>query len=166
MLPLLFLTAALAQHPTAPAQSAEDAAARGPAPDKHPSGHLRLPRAGEGYFSPDASKIIFQAYPPVPPSIFFQPAPNQESYRIYLADLAENATPKLVSTGKGQCTCAYFHPDGRSILFASSHLDPNVDVPRPRPRVRPTAARNATSGNSPSIWTFSRPTSTASTSSA
>ena len=28
----------------------------------------------------------------------------------------------LVSTGKGKCTCSYYHPDGKSILFASTHL--------------------------------------------
>lgn len=30
--------------------------------------------------------------------------------------------PKMVSTGRGECTCGYFRPDGRKILFASSHL--------------------------------------------
>ena len=33
----------------------------------------------------------------------------------------------MVSTGKGKCTCAFFHPRDGSILFASSHLDPHVD---------------------------------------
>lgn len=131
MISLLFLTALLAQHPSAPAQSAEDAAREARHLTNIRQVTVGFPRAGEGYFSPDASKIIFQAYPPVPPTIFFQPAPNQESYQIYLADLAKNAKPKLVSTGKGQCTCSYFHPDGQSILFASSHLDPNADAPRP-----------------------------------
>ncbi len=32
------------------------------------------------------------------------------------------AKPKMVSTGKGKCTCSYYHPDGNSILFASTHL--------------------------------------------
>jgi TolB protein len=31
-----------------------------------------------------------------------------------------------VSTGRGRTTCAYFSPDGKKILFASSHLDPNM----------------------------------------
>lgn len=132
MLTLLVLTASLAQRPeAAPAQSAEDAAREA----RHLANIRQVttgfPRAGEGYFSPDASKIVFQAYPPVPPSVFFRPAPNQEAYQIYLSDLADDARPRLVSTGKGQCTCAYFHPDGKSILFASSHLDPDADSPRP-----------------------------------
>ena len=32
-----------------------------------------------------------------------------------------------VSTGRGRTTCSYFSPDGKKILFASSHLDPQLD---------------------------------------
>ena len=38
----------------------------------------------------------------------------------------------MVSTGKGRCTCPYFHPNGKSILFASTHLDPSTDAEPPR----------------------------------
>lgn len=72
-------------------------------------------KAGEGYFSPDGKKIIFQAA-----------LPGQDDYQIYTADLADDTKPALVSTGKGKCTCSYFHPDGKSILYASSHLDPKL----------------------------------------
>lgn len=75
-------------------------------------------KAGEGYFSPDGSKIIFQAA-----------RHGEDAYQIYVADLKSDAKPLMVSTGKGKCTCAYFHPNGKSILFASSHLDPNLDKP-------------------------------------
>jgi Tol biopolymer transport system component len=37
--------------------------------------------------------------------------------------------PKMVSTGRGECTCAYFHPNGRKILFASTHLNPDLKDP-------------------------------------
>ncbi len=127
----LFLLAALAQRPEAPAQSAEDAAREARYLTNIRQVTFGFPRAGEGYFSPDGEKILFQAYPPVSPTIFFKPAANQEAYQIYLGELKTDATPRLVSTGKGQCTCAYFHPDGKSILFSSSHLDPNVDRPLP-----------------------------------
>ena len=83
-------------------------------------------RAGEGYFRPDGKGIIFQAVPKVSDSIFHQPKPNEDDYQIYAADLAPDAVPKLVSTGKGKCTCSYYHPDGKSILFGSSHLDPAI----------------------------------------
>ncbi len=129
MLSLLLVTLALAQRPDASPQSAEDAALEA----RHLTNIRQItsgfPRAGEGYFSPDGTQILFQAYPPVPPSVFFQPGPNQDKYQIYLSDLKPGATPRLVSTGKGQCTCAYFHPDGKSILFGSTHLDPDVEKP-------------------------------------
>src|SRR5579871_486475 len=74
-----------------------------------------LPRAGEGYFSPDGKSIVYQAYPIGYPF-----------YQIYIQKLDEK-TPRLLSTGRGRTTCSYFSPDGKTILFASSHLDPHID---------------------------------------
>mgnify|MGYP001203798806 CR=1 FL=1 len=70
-------------------------------------------RAGEAYFSPDMRTIIFQAT-----------LAGAEGYQIYTLDLLPGATPRRVSAGRGECTCAYYRPDGRKIIFASSHLDP------------------------------------------
>lgn len=81
-------------------------------------------KAGEGYYRPDGTGIIFQAVPPAPPSVFATPRPNQDDYQIYTAELAPDSVPKLVSTGKGKTTCSFYHPDGKSIIFGSSHLDP------------------------------------------
>ncbi len=75
-----------------------------------------LPRAGEGYFSRDGRFIIYQAYPIGYPF-----------YQIYVQPVGER-TPRLVSTGRGRTTCSYFSPDGKAILFASSHADPHIDV--------------------------------------
>jgi TolB protein len=69
-------------------------------------------RAGEAYFSPDSQTILFQAIPR-----------GLEHYQIYKMDL-NNLNPVMVSTGKGACTCAYFRPDSKKIIFASSHSDP------------------------------------------
>uniref|UniRef100_A0A7C4LLW6 Biopolymer transporter Tol n=1 Tax=Schlesneria paludicola TaxID=360056 RepID=A0A7C4LLW6_9PLAN len=74
-----------------------------------------LPRAGEGYFSPDGAWIVYQAFPVGYPF-----------YQIYVQRL-DARVPRLVSTGRGRTTCAYFTPDGRQILFASSHTDPHLD---------------------------------------
>jgi Tol biopolymer transport system component len=71
-------------------------------------------KAGEGYFSPDGQTIIYQAVPEGYPF-----------YQIYTQPLA-GGEAKRVSTGRGRTTCAYFHPSGKSILFASSHLDPQL----------------------------------------
>lgn len=76
-------------------------------------------KAGEAYFSPDASSIIFQAVPN-----------GQTEYQIYTLDL-KTKTLKMVSTGKGACTCAYYRPDGKKIIFASSHLDPTLGQTKP-----------------------------------
>jgi Tol biopolymer transport system component len=91
-----------------------------------------LARAGEGYFSPDGGSIIFQAVPHVTPRIFHHPQPDEEGYQIFLAALKQEAPARMVSTGKGRCTCPYFHPSGKSILFASTHLNPSKNALPPR----------------------------------
>ncbi|HZZ27413.1 MAG TPA: biopolymer transporter Tol [Pirellulales bacterium] len=91
-------------------------------------------KAGEGYFAPDGKTIIFQG---VPLQYMF--------YQIYMLPLGDGSHdfphpdplpkragdssspgPKMVSTGRGRTTCSFFAPDGKSIIFASSHLDPNL----------------------------------------
>ncbi|MES2122348.1 MAG: hypothetical protein V4492_06175 [Chlamydiota bacterium] len=69
-------------------------------------------KAGEAYFSPDGLAIIFQAVPK-----------GEQHYQIYTMDL-QAGMPRMVSTGKGACTCGFFRPDGKKILFASSHETP------------------------------------------
>src|SRR5262245_58758744 len=71
-------------------------------------------KAGEGYFSPDARTIIYQAVPQGYPF-----------YQIHKQSLAGGA-PQLISTGRGRTTCSYFSPDGKGLIFASSHLDPRL----------------------------------------
>ncbi len=135
----LTLAAALvAQHPhggsaPAPGMSAEEVA-------RHEAKHLNdihqvtsgLARAGEGYFSPDGGSIIFQAVPHTPPAIFHHPQPDEDGYQIYLGALRSDSPAQMVSTGKGRCTCPYFHPNGRSILFASTHLNPSTEASPPK----------------------------------
>ena len=87
-------------------------------------------RAGEGYFRPDGKGIIFQAVPNLPASIFLEAKPNQYEYQIFTADLSPDARPVMVSTGLGACTCSFYHPDGKSILFGSTHLSPSDAPPR------------------------------------
>jgi len=72
-------------------------------------------KAGESYFSPDGKSIIFQAIPK-----------GEKNYQIYTMDL-ELRSPVRVSTGKGKCTCGFYRPDGKKIIFASSHESPLVD---------------------------------------
>jgi Tol biopolymer transport system component len=102
------------------------ALAADPPPDwkKAESAHLRnvrpltrdFARAGEGYFSPDGKTIIFQAE---------DPASGNPFYQIYTQDLATGRLHR-VSPGVGKTTCSFFRPDGKKILFASTHLDPHA----------------------------------------
>jgi Tol biopolymer transport system component len=73
-------------------------------------------RAGEGYFSPDMKTIIFQAE---------EKDTGNPFYQIFTMDLSTGRT-RRVSPGVGKTTCSYFAPDGKKIIFASSHLDPDA----------------------------------------
>jgi TolB protein len=73
-------------------------------------------RAGEGYFSPDGKKIIFQAE---------EKDTGNPFYQIFIQDLS-NGKYHRVSPGVGKTTCAYFTRDGKRVIFASSHLDPDA----------------------------------------
>jgi len=72
-------------------------------------------RSGEGYFSTDGKKLIYQS----------ERLPDNPFYQIYLLDL-ESGDNELVSTGTGKTTCAWIHPNGSRVMFASSHEDPEA----------------------------------------
>jgi TolB protein len=96
-----------------------------------------MTKAGEGYFNPDGRRIAYQA---VPPGFPF--------YQIYVQDFAADdpgpRPPRRISTGRGRTTCAWFSPDGTRLLFASSHLDPNLDATETAARAE--AAEDARTG--------------------
>src|SRR5436190_16481526 len=73
-------------------------------------------RAGEGYFSPDGKKVIYQAE---------EKDTGNPFYQIFVQELDGGKNWK-VSPGNGRTTCAYFHPTGKRIIFASSHEDPDT----------------------------------------
>ncbi len=73
----------------------------------------------EAYFSFDDSRLIFQS--------------TREPYQcdqIFTMNL-DGSNQTLVSTGKGRTTCAYFFPDGKRILYASTHLAGDQCPPSP-----------------------------------
>lgn len=76
-------------------------------------------RAGEGYFAPDGKTVIYQA------EVKGTLDKGNPFYQIFVQDLETGRFTK-VSPGKGRTTCAYFRPDGKRIIFASSHEDPNT----------------------------------------
>jgi Tol biopolymer transport system component len=70
-------------------------------------------RAGEGYWSPDGTRLVFQS----------ERDPANPFYQIYTLDFSTGET-KRVSPGMGKTTCAFFRPGTDQILFASTHHDP------------------------------------------
>jgi len=70
-------------------------------------------RAGEGYWSPDGKRLVFQS----------EREPGNPFYQIYTLDLATGDT-KRVSPGYGKTTCSFFRAGTDEILFASTHHDP------------------------------------------
>ncbi|MFK8013723.1 MAG: TolB family protein [Marinicellaceae bacterium] len=72
-------------------------------------------RSGESYFSKDGSQLIFQS----------ERLDDNPYYQIYKMDL-EFGDVEMVSNGVGKTTCGWIHPDGKQILYASTHLDPQA----------------------------------------
>ncbi len=70
----------------------------------------------EAYFSNDGQYLIFQKT---------NTKENILCDQIWMgkipSDSSEKFEPKLVSTGTGRTTCAFFYPDGKHILYASTH---------------------------------------------
>ncbi len=70
-------------------------------------------RAGEGYFSPDGGRMVFQS----------ERHQGNPFYQIYQLDLTTGETSRL-SPGQGKTTCAFFRPLSGDVLFSSTHHDP------------------------------------------
>src|SRR5438445_11838528 len=73
----------------------------------------------EAYFSGDGRKLIFQS--------------TREPYQcdqIFTMNL-DGSDVHLVSTGKGRTTCSYFFPNGKRILYSSTHLGDAACPPKP-----------------------------------
>lgn len=69
-------------------------------------------KSGEGYFSPDGSKMIFQS----------ERYDGNPFYQMYVMDLKSGKT-QLVSPGHGKTTCGWIHPSLKKVMYSSTHLD-------------------------------------------
>jgi len=91
-----------------------------PLPEKHLKNIRQLTFGGdnaEAYWSPDSKSLTFQS--------------NNAKWglqcdQIFKMDIKKAAAdstykPKTISTLKGRTTCSYFMPDGKHILYASTH---------------------------------------------
>ncbi|WP_241823110.1 TolB family protein [Chloracidobacterium thermophilum] len=73
----------------------------------------------EAYFSFDGKQLVFQST-----------RDGRACDQIYVMD-ATGARQRMVSTGLGRTTCAYFLRDGRHIIYSSTHLAQRECPPRP-----------------------------------
>ena len=73
----------------------------------------------EAYWSPDGKKLVFQAT-----------RGDNRCDQIYVMG-ADGSDLRMVSTGKGVTTCGYFLPEGRAIVYASTHESGAECPPRP-----------------------------------
>jgi len=90
-------------------------------PEEHHFKNMRQLTFGggnaEAYFGFDSKCIVYQRTDPKNGIMCDQ---------IWMGKIPETPdepfSPKLVSTGAGRTTCSYFYPDGKHILYASTHL--------------------------------------------
>lgn len=91
----------------------------------------RFVKAGESYFSPDDSKIIFQAVATPPPGEAEEPF-----YGMFVADVARSAAGRItgiehirrISPLGSANTCGWFHPtDPGVVIFGSTITRPTAE---------------------------------------
>src|SRR5579862_2507707 len=81
--------------------------------EKHLKNIRQLTNGGENaeaYFAPDGKKLIFQS--------------TRDGYgcdQIYEMNIDGSGVRRL-SNGQGRCTCSYFLPDEKHILYSSTYL--------------------------------------------
>jgi TolB protein len=73
----------------------------------------------EAYFSADGKQLIFQST-----------RAGRKCDQIYTMDV-DGGSVRMISTGDGRTTCSYFFPNGRRILYSSTHLGAKECPPRP-----------------------------------
>jgi Tol biopolymer transport system component len=131
---LLLLTVSGPGRPTQQERPSTGLAGPGPAVQGAPSDPLRDPREihlcnvrqltfggtnAEAYFSYDGKRLVFQS--------------TREPYKcdqIFVMN-TDGSDVRLVSTGRGKTTCAYFFRDGKHLLYSSTHLTSPECPPRP-----------------------------------
>ncbi len=74
-------------------------------------------RAGEGYFSADGSRMIFQS----------ERIATNPFYQMYVMDLETGDIDQL-SPGFGKTTCGWLHPNGSLALYASTQFDADAEA--------------------------------------
>lgn len=100
------------QNKSAPAADASSSGLSFPG-EKHLRNIRQLTFGGENaeaYFSADGKKLIFQSV-----------RDGHKCDQIYTMNI-DGSGVRMVSTGKGRTTCSFFFPNGKRILYSSTHL--------------------------------------------
>jgi len=121
-LALLVLIVSLGFHDFAPkSQSSQGASPDLGLPQETHLRNLRQLSFGgenaEAYFSADGKKLIFQST-----------RDGRQCDQIYSMN-TDGSNVRMISTGAGRTTCSYYFPDGKRILYSSTHLG-SKDCPR------------------------------------
>ncbi len=70
----------------------------------------------EAYWSFDDKQLVFQS------NYKKWGVECDQMFLMNVNDIFDSIAPPMLSTGKGRTTCAYFLPDNKSIIYASTHL--------------------------------------------
>lgn len=73
----------------------------------------------EAYFSTDGKQLSFQSK-----------RDGRECDQIYTMNI-DGSNVKMVSSGEGRTTCAFFHKNNKRVLYGSTHLESNECPPNP-----------------------------------
>lgn len=102
------------------------------AQEKHLKNITKLTFGGdnaEAYFSPDSKMLTLQVT---------NPDMGVACDQIYALNLTkpilDHKALQLISTGKGRTTCSYFMPDGKHIIYASTHAASEQCPAPPKPK--------------------------------
>lgn len=81
----------------------------------------------EAYFSPNGKFVSFQSNNKA------WGLQCDQIFKLTIKAAAKDSTykPKMISTGKGRTTCSYVMPNGKDILYASTHLGGDSCPPAP-----------------------------------
>jgi TolB protein len=113
--------------PQNPPSTAAPGALTVPGEEKHLKNMRQLTFGGqnaEAYFSLDDRYLIFQHQG--------EGVPCDQIYSIPVdTPDGKPAAPRLISTGKGRTTCAYYFPSGDRVLFSSTHASSPDCPPKP-----------------------------------